>query len=368
MRTPPGGMTALDTLLWNSALEHAPSLSLGEALAHAYPEDPPDQLTVWTLSADVDNPLERLARRGAALGAIVERLGPISLLWIPDGRGAFVAGLWPTRHEGIYHLVGTVPVTDPRWRRLERWVINASPRVFVPFLTEVEFESILRSLQKLGPIEVSRVTARTIDYYSSIMRGWRAGHVRPTPMAALATVRDADASPRTITLEVIGQLAMHLRRDSGATFYSGDFSAFEDIVMTGFAQAAQSRRSLLSGRQRHDPRSPLRPIRIKLATKAFDETDILREIVETLSSPELSVAVLHRNPYVHMAITDYVDGSNVDAFVFTGDEMVVYPGYAASAGALARMTSRVTDRFAGVEVSEAPPIRPPTREDLMTNG
>ena len=81
---------------------------------------------------------------------IEESLGATRLLWVPNDRGNFVVGFWPTLTSGVYHVVGTVPVTDRRWRRLEAWVHRASPRVFVPFLSATEFEEIVGRLPPLA--------------------------------------------------------------------------------------------------------------------------------------------------------------------------------------------------------------------------
>ena len=168
-------------------------------------------------------------------------------------------------------------------------------------------------------------------------------------------------------LDVVGRLSLPLRRYSGATFYSGDFDVFEKRVMGGFERAARSRRVLLSDRRRGGEEG-LRPISIKLASDAFDEPDAVAALVDSLSLPNSSVAVLHRNPYIHLTLTNYEDGSNADAFVFEGDELVIYPGYAASTGALAKLASAITERFAGTDVAEGPAPEPPTLEELLTTG
>jgi molybdopterin converting factor small subunit len=360
-------LAALDALLWDGSQERG-FTTLGEAIVAAYTEAQPDQITASVLASDLPSPLEALARSGQSLGAIVGQSGAAQLLWVPDPRGAFVASLWPTAHEGVHILIGTVPVTDRRWRRLERWVANAAPRVFVPYLTEEEFTDLLSSLSSLGETQVSRVTARTVDVYSSRNWAWRADRYRPRPAEALSLAAAENASPRTVALEVVDVFSLHLRRDSGATLYGGNFPAFEDVVLGAFVRAAHSRLSLLSGRQRGASPSELRPIRIKLATDVFEESGAIDDLVQELSARGSSVALLHRNPYLHMAVTNYVDGSNADAFIFAGDEIIIFPGYAASPGALARLAATITERFAATEVSEAPAFSPPSREDLVTAG
>jgi hypothetical protein len=365
----PEFLVPLDRFLWEAALDHAPSVSLAEALTHAYPEGSPDQVTVWTMCTDGVDPAEELSRRaGEKVGVILERLGATSLLYVPDGEGAYVAAVWPTSYPDTYFLVGTAPVTSSRWRRLERWVLRSAPRLFVPYLTETEFEAVLNGLGNIGETAVSRLTARALEQEeSSYSRGWRAQRHRRSHVEVLAEIRGFYA-PKTIALEVVGHLSLHLRRNAGATYYGGDFDIFERVVMHRFAQTASERRQLFLDRERESSLASARPLRIRLATDAFGEPDALASLIESLSQRGTSVAVLHGNPYIHIALTNYADGSNVDAFVFHDNELVMYPGYTASTGALARIAADVSERFEATDVSNAPDLPPPTREELLTTG
>jgi hypothetical protein len=369
MATFPELLAPLDRFLWEAALAQSPSVSLSEALTHAYPEGSPDQVTVWTVAADGVDPAGALSQRaGEKLGAIVERLGATSLLYVPEGGGAYVVGIWPTSYSGVSLLVGTAPVTSSRWRKVERWVARSAPRLFVPYLTETEFESVLNGLGSVGETAVSRLTARALEREeSSYSRGWRAQKRRRSHVEVLAEIRGLYA-PKTIALEVVGHLSVHLRRNAGATYYGGDFDIFERLIIRPFAQIASERRQLFLDRKRESSQEPVRPLRIRLATDAFGEADALASLIESLSQPGTSVAVLHGNPYIHIALTNYADGSNVDAFVFHDNELVIYPGYVASTGALARIAADVSERFEAADVSDAPVLPPPTREELLTTG
>jgi hypothetical protein len=64
----------------------------------------------------------------------------------------------------------------------------------------------------------------------------------------------------------------------------------------------------------------------------------------------VQVAVSHRNPYLHFIVTDYLDGSNYDVFVTDDDQLVLLPGYNASAGSLARVTDAMGESLGMVEL------------------
>ena len=67
-------------------------------------------------------------------------------------------------------------------------------------------------------------------------------------------------------------------------------------------------------------------------------------------------------------MTDYLDGSNSDAFVTFDDRVIIYPGYRASVGALTRLTDHLAERFAAREVADVAASTPPTRDELFTTG
>jgi len=177
------------------------------------------------------------------------------------------------------------------------------------------------------------------------------------------------ASIRTLTLHVADAISLHLRRQAGATYYGGSFRLFEDVVLLALVTSAGRRRRLLSNRARQSSGVAESAIGVKLPAGMFADPDHIAQLLDTLSEQRgTGIAVLHRNPYLHVAVTDYLDGSNFDAFVTSDDEVVIYPGYRASVGALTRLTEHLAERFAAREVVDVPASIPPTTEELFTTG
>jgi hypothetical protein len=361
-------LSRLDELILAHAGAIAPSgARLAEAIREAAKEEGESQLTFWTLIADGDAPLARLSD-AAADGTIreVNEVGDVGLIRAQDREGQFQVSLWPSRADDVYLLVGTAPVTDARWKRVERWVRRAAPRLVSFLLNESEISGICSGLAEHGRVEVSRLTARIREDDSSFSRGWREGRtkLRPTYQQALEEARGKMI--RTLTLHVENGLSLHLRRDAGATYYSGDFEVFASSVLSQLVSAAAQRRKLLDGRQRTAPSPAETAIAVKVPTGTFDDTEATEDLIEAmLGQRSTGVAVLHRNPYLHIAITDYLDGSNFDAFVTRSDEIAIHPGYRATIGALSRLTERMAQTFGGVEVAEIAAAPIPTKDELL---
>jgi hypothetical protein len=362
-------LTLLDELIWSHAADLAsPGARLAEAVSEASSQQAETQLTFWTLIADGVDPLERLAKAGAASIREVQETGGIGLIRAEDPAGLFQLSIWPTSAEDVFNLVGTAPVTDDRWKRVERWVRRAAPRL-VPFLlNEAEMTEICAGLSEYGRVEVSRLTARIREDDSSFSRGWPASRtkLRPSYQQALG---EADGKMlRTLTLHVEERLSMHLRREAGATFYNGDFGIFGAAVISRLVSAAKQRKDLLVDRQRTTPKPAETAIAVKVPGGTFDRPDTTQELVDAmLEQRATGVAVLHRNPYLHISITDYLDGSNFDAFVTRSDEIAIHPGYRATMGALSRLTERMAQVFGGIEVAEIAAAPRPTKDELLAD-
>lgn len=353
-----------DAALWAlAASDDAPaSLAAVHAVLKDYPGTP---LTVETVIADADDPAAALMGGGSEL----RRSGLAAALRVPDDRGQFVVSVWPAGPEGVFHVVATVPSTDDRWRRIERRIGGAAPRV-VPFqLDHDDFGAIGTALSEHGDVEISRVTARDRSDQLSMTRGWpsRKGTVRPAPEDVIAFVEESGASVRTMTMSIADTLSLHLRRRAGATYYSGDFTLFDTLVLGRLAAAGGRRRELLSGRARKVGQVAPAPLTVRLPGNVFTDAEATGLLIEELSRQRaLGVAVMHRNPYLHVVATDYLDGSNFDVFVTSEDAIDIHPGFRASVGALGRLTELLASRFLAQDIAERSAPQRVTLNDLAT--
>ncbi|WP_309110187.1 hypothetical protein [Saccharothrix sp.] len=314
-----------------------------------------EQVNLETVIAEGRNPLEWIQPKALWKFDHATRRG-VHYAVIPDEHGSFVLSAWSTEHRGVFHLAATVPVTDPRWKKVERWIGRATPNLVPCFLNHADFADIGAALANLGEAEVSRLTARSLLDQSSTTRGWksRSDSLRPTPIDAIGEAEANHTSVRTMTIRVGDILNVHLRRLAGATFYSGRFEVFEAEVLTRLAAAVASRRNLMGNRQRRIGAPMGAPISIKLPGPFLGAEIDTGEVLSTLEEfSQTSIAVLHRNPYLHVVVTDYSDGSNFDVFVTDPETIEIYPGYRASLGSLTRLSQRLGERFLATDIREA---------------
>jgi hypothetical protein len=308
-----------------------------------------ERVAVETVFTPGGSPLDYFD--GVPGGVDLRSVGALGIAWIDEADSRWFISAWPTEFDGVFHLVSTIHSTDKRWRRTLAW-LHRNRRVARPFLNHDDFQRIGARLSEHGDVEVGRVTARSSLDGSSDSRGWRAvaGQKRPGYLEVLASMENQGYSVRTMTLRIEYVLSTHIRRVAGASYYTGNSDLFVDEVLQPLARAAHDRRTLLSHRQRS--RDDVQPISISLSDANLVGREATGEVVrEVASLPRTTLAVFHRNPYLHFALLDEVDGSNFDVIVTDSKSIDIYPGYLASSAALSRIVDHISDRFGGEEVS-----------------
>ena len=65
-----------------------------------------------------------------------------------------------------------------------------------------------------------------------------------------------------------------------------------------------------------------------------------------------STSVLHGNPYIHMVIIDYFDGSTFDLWVLNPNQMVIVPQMKCSIPAIKRLINHMFDTYAEGEIKD----------------
>lgn len=295
------------------------------------------------------------------------RSGALEVLRLEDAEGRWVLAAQPSASAGVFHLISGLPTTHPRSKKVERWLVNAR-EISRCFLSHDDFASIGDCLSEWGDVEVVKLAGRMVKDGSSVNRGFPAlvEGLRPNHQDGLREAENLGAAVRTMTLHVSNTLHVHLRRVAGATLYSGNYRVFEELVLARLEAATAVRRALLSGRARTALASPSRPLTVTLPAPILasrDDTGTLLEVVHGMSN--FSLAVFHRNPYLHFALTDEGDGSNFDVMITRPDAIDIYPGYRASAAALGRVTQQLSERFGALDVSERIDEELPSIYDLV---
>lgn len=340
---------------------------LAELMARTMSQDARDQLTVTTVVSDREQPGETIV--GAARQRIPEAaaLDKVEVFVADHNDEQFLFSLWPSGFDAVWHLVSTVPYTSDEWSRVDRIVRRSAPAIASVQLDEQELPSICHMLSEHGRVQVSRMTARITRDHSSYTRGWPSEAPLPKPSytEALGEI-EGRGTVRTLTVTVGNRLNVHLRKRAGATFYGGEPELFCEVVLNRLARAASLRADAFRNRQRRHREPVGDPLAVHVQDGQFTDREQLRGFVADLDTvSDLGVTVLHGNPYLHLTVTDYRDGSNYNMFVTDGRQIRIYPGFRASMGSLARIADEVGEIVSAVAINDAEPSRPLTRDDFL---
>lgn len=367
MAQEPQSITRFDDALWSLA-QTGVLPSLADVVAQAQGK-PQEHMVFETVIVETSNPLDVIRPKNDSHCSI-RSVGAVSVMHVDDEKGPFTLSAWPTAYEGVFHLVGGIPAADDRWGKVDRWISNAAPGAVRCFLDHDDFIDIGTALSEHADVEIQRLTGRMRDGKSSYGRSFPAldgDELRPDHHEIIDEAERHGAAVRTMHLHVGDVADVVIRRQAGATFVHGDFGVFEASILNRLALAAHKRRELMSGRQRVINEAPKQPIQIRLATPLFTDAAATGEVLRELdqASAHVAYAVMHRNPYLHVTLTDEIDGSNYDLFVTSADAIEIHPGFRASLGSLTRLSQRLGDRFEAISFREKPVPAPVSFYDLV---
>lgn len=334
-------LNAFDEALWSADQAVLDDLRIEDLakVAHQSGMQMP-QMAVATALSTGDRPLQHLVERG--VGIVDAREAAWGGLIRAVNKGApYVVLLW-LNDDGVAFFLGATAYTDTRWRRVEQsWLRNAAPQLVGASLAGGAFLETARALSTVGPVHVSRLAAVVDDDASSYNRGWREGG--QTLAGAMEEINDGMTVHKLQLVIGDGQLALHLRRNGGASYYSGEWTLFAEHVIGRLAHAARNRRDLLDRPRRKPDAVARETLVLSLGGHRLAESATRTELLDSMRSLRgVRIAVFHRNPYLHLLVSDHLDGSTFDLFVTDDHDLQLIPGPYASVSALGRVTDALS--------------------------
>lgn len=109
-----------------------------------------------------------------------------------------------------------------------------------------------------------------------------------------------------------------------------------------------------SGRDRRtSEEKEAKPLIIQYDDNLFENIEENKTFIQLLSKMEnSSVSVIHGNPYIHLSIIDYFDGSSYDLWVLNPNEIILVPQMKGTVASIKRIVNHVFDTFAEGEIKE----------------
>jgi hypothetical protein len=83
------------------------------------------------------------------------------------------------------------------------------------------------------------------------------------------------------------------------------------------------------------------------------EQEEIRHFVQSMRKlPSASFSVLHGNPYVHLSVLDYKDGSAFDVGVLSPDAITIVPQMEGTVAAIKRIMNHIFNSYAEGQIRD----------------
>ena len=90
-----------------------------------------------------------------------------------------------------------------------------------------------------------------------------------------------------------------------------------------------------------------KPLVIDFGFELFTEISENEKFIRAMKGfTTASISVLHGNPYIHMSIIDYLDGSTFDLWVLSSTKIIIVPQMKGSFPAIKRLVNHIFDNYA----------------------
>jgi len=255
------------------------------------------------------------------------------------------------------HVLVTLATSDI-FARLRAILENAFPLVVTTFITHRRLERLLQAFHAQNSL--SRLVIRRASCRLRLPARARTGAKRVMPMVSWPDMDlqeafdwvsehngwfqsiEFDAWQDHRLLATVSFSRQGITRATG--LFSKVFAGFVEPVcktiddnVRFFGQRARRDRADLS----------VRPLVIDFESDEIAESEERRIFVDAMRSYRAaSVSVLHGNPYVHLSILDYYDGSLFDVWVLSGSEVCIVPQMKGSVAASKRLVRHIFDEYA----------------------
>lgn len=127
---------------------------------------------------------------------------------------------------------------------------------------------------------------------------------------------------------------------------------YSEVIVPSLLSLAEGKMNLYRNRSRANTMShEVRPLVIKFGETVFEDTKTNEEFIDALKKiPHFGYSVMHSNPYIHMSLLDYKDGSSFEILVHEPNKIVILPQIRATSVSLERVIGHIAEEFSEGEV------------------
>lgn len=225
------------------------------------------------------------------------------------------------------------------------WVIrNTPPQIYEFYATSRDLEEVLdrfdESLDSNPFIEVTQAVA-----YSHKDQAEISYKKRPYGVV-FGQAREGRSYIDSLTFEATTEEELLLRasmnRDGSTTLNKGDVDLFFNKLLDQFISYGDEKAEVFTGKERNPETGDVQEIEIQFDNPVFQSPKDNKLLVDALTDlTKSSVTVYHANPYAHVSVLDFNDGSSSDVFITDPNTVTIVPSYRGSTNSLMRISNKL---------------------------
>ena len=128
---------------------------------------------------------------------------------------------------------------------------------------------------------------------------------------------------------------------------------FFDIIFDTVLKIGNDKIRAFKQRSRGDNKGNIKPICIEYSGNVFKDTEQNHRLIKAISEfPKSTYTLYHGNPYVHVSLVDYFDGSSYDLWVLSEDKITIVPQLKSSFSSISRLCEHIFKKFKEGEIKE----------------
>lgn len=248
-------------------------------------------------------------------------------------------------HEGTQVWTAMTGHSNDFFERGLGWVIRKSaPRISEFYATSRDLETVLDRFSEAIDYDSEILVTQAVAY-SHRKEGEISYKTRPYP----EVFRDAREGGNYVDSLIFrsvsdseSEFEAALTRNGATQLLNGNVGLFFNYLLEDYVSFGQRKAELFKDKERSPVTGDVQELEIQFDNPVFqspkDNEDLIRALVDLSRS---SVTVYHKNPYAHVSVLDFNDGSSCDVFVTDSKTISIVPSYRGSTNFLMRISDKI---------------------------
>ena len=248
-------------------------------------------------------------------------------------------------HEGTQVWTALTGAGSDFFERGLDWVIrNCEPSIYEFYATSRDLEGVLDSFAESIGQEADIIVNQAVAY-SHREQAEISYKTRPYPTVFRKAKNGGNyIDSLTFRASVDGETVLDgsLTRDGTTKISGGNVEIFFNYLLDKYISFGQEKAEIFTDKERQRQTGDVQEIEIEFENPVFQspkDNELLIKALVDLS--RASVTVYHKNPYAHLSVLDFNDGSSCDVFVTDPETVAIVPSYRGSTNFLMRISDKL---------------------------